>query len=194
MKSFTPLLLIALSVGLFFAFIDPQYSEIKTIRERININKLTIESGNQLRDKQVKISDDYKQISQERRDDLNKILPDAVDNVRLILDINNIASEINELATDGGINILNINVGGDRQASGQDSRQIVQGVGTATFGTVQLGFSIEGGYESFKEFLRQLEKSLRIVDVIDYSIGSGKIVNGRQVFSYSITINTYWLR
>ena len=39
MKSYSPLLLIIVSIGIFFFFIDPQYKEVKTLRQTQNENE-----------------------------------------------------------------------------------------------------------------------------------------------------------
>ncbi|HMO78917.1 MAG TPA: type 4a pilus biogenesis protein PilO [Candidatus Paceibacterota bacterium] len=196
MKSLTPILLIIISAGLFFTFVDSTYEETKSLNAQIEINKETIELGNRLRDRQVEIENEYKNISSEERERMNKILPDAIDNVRLIVDINNLAKRIDFSASDFGIKITNINVVGEQnqnQTANQNNRQ-QSASNTSEIGTIQLSFTIEAGYESFKTFLEELERSLRIVDVVDFTIGSGRVVDTKQVYNYSITINTYWLR
>jgi len=198
MKILTPLILIALSIGLFFVFINPQYSKAKELSTKIEANKKMIILANQLRDEQSKLEEAYKNISPKERDTLKKILPDTVDNVRLILDINNIANDF-------GINLANIGIGGeDNQSGGSGAGQSTGNRTTNTvdsaaqsskYGIIQLSFSVTSSYENFKAFMERLENSLRLVDITDFRIQAGAVnPTGQQEFNYSVSINTYWLK
>ena len=93
---------------------------------------------------------------------LKKLLPDHVDNVRLILDIDHIASKY-------GMRIKNVVVGAkDERPEG------VIGPDVTPYQSVSLSFSIATSYNNLKEFIKDLEKSLRIVDVTDISLASSK--------------------
>ena len=102
MNKLTPIILVVVSVAAFFFFIDPQIKEIKGMDLTITQNDDIIKLGNRLRDDKEELLARYTNIGQDDKDDLRKVLPDTVDNVRLILDINNIADKF-------GITISNIN-------------------------------------------------------------------------------------
>lgn len=197
MKIFTPIILIVVSIGLFFVIIDPKFDETKVLNEKIDSNKQLITRALLLRSKQDELTKQYKQISEDERATMNKFLPDAVDNVRLILDINNIAEKIDLSATDSGINITNIGAQGDNgQTSGTTGRQ-TSGQITAsatTYGTIQLTFSATAGYDSFKKFMHELENSLRLVDIVSFEVKPGLVVDGKETYNYLVTLNTYWLK
>ena len=54
---------------------------------------------------------------------------------------------------------------------------------------VGLQFSVTGSYENFRMFLKDLEQSLRIVDVRTMNFGASK----EDEYSYSVTLSTYKL-
>lgn len=181
--------MILVAVGIFFALINPQYKKIKEMNATIAENSEMIQLATELRDQREKLQTKFNNIGVDDRDALRKILPDTVDNVRLVLDINNIAS-------DQGILITNIGVEGDTAQSSESenatSRASITSDRTgASYGTITLSFSVSAEYDNFKQFLRRLENSLRLVDVTDFSVRAG---TQSGLYSYSVKLNTYWLR
>lgn len=194
MNKSMPLILIVLSIGIFFFLIDPQYKEIKVLLDEKAENDRMLDLANELREKRDELQDKFNNISTEEKEKLEKLLPDTVDNVRLVLDISNIAEEY-------GITIRDISVEGDSSGDSSSSRTpsspgsvgrsgAVVNNGTDNIGEIQLSFSVSASYDDFKDFLLDLEESLRLVDVTDFSVSLGN----DELYDYSITISTYWLR
>lgn len=184
MKGLTPIILIAVSIGIFFFFIDPQYKEAKSLNEEIGENDKTIALATELRNEREKLQARFNAIGSEEKDMMQKILPDTVDNVRLVLDINNIANDV-------GIEIDDINVEGNSTVSNTDDTRVINESIGGEYGTIGLSFSVTASYESFKEFMIRLEDSLRLVDVVKYSVG---LTGQPGILQYSVIIDTYWLR
>jgi len=183
MKGLTPIILILVSVGVFFFFIDPQKKELNTLLEEKNKNEVTMQKATELRAANGTLKKEYNKISDEERAKLSQILPDTVDNVRLILDINNIANKY-------GIVLKGISISG---GPADESKEVNRGASNASgqlYGTIQLSFSFSASYDIFKLFLKDLEDSLRLVDITDFSVGTSE----GDFYNYSIILNTYWLR
>src|SRR3989338_11599292 len=91
-SSIIPMLLLVAAVGLFFTFTDPKYQEIKNIQAQIATYDTALDNSKNL----LKIRDGllliYNSISSENLNRLELLLPDTVDNIRLVLDIDTIAS------------------------------------------------------------------------------------------------------
>lgn len=179
MKFFIPILLILLAVGLFIGYTNPLYQQVK--EKNVKLEKI-VEANSKakkLREVRESLTAERNQISEENINKVKKLLPDGVENVRLIIDINNIAAKY-------GVNITGtkINDGGGSQASQ------AFGPGTAKYGTIGLSFGVHLSYENFLLFLKDLESSLRLVDVTTLSFTSTK--DGQ--YDFGITIQTYWLK
>jgi hypothetical protein len=183
MNKLTPIIFILVSIGIFFFVIDPQYKETKVIKEEIKKYDELIVLANKLRDKREALEKKYESISLEDRKILSKILPDTVDNVRLILDINNIASDVGITIADIGIDTE------DNVETGNNN--VIDRTSTKDYGTISLSFSVSATYETFKKFLSRLEDSLRLVDIVDFSVNASE---ESDFYGYDLTINTYWLR
>jgi hypothetical protein len=64
------------------------------------------------------------------------------------------------------------------------------GPDTRSFGIATLGFSVTASYKTFKNFLGDLERSLRIIDVKTLSFSAGD----KDQYEYNLEINSYWLK
>jgi hypothetical protein len=190
MKKYAIIIYIILAGGLFFTFIDPQYKQVQALLEEKAENEQLLERANELRRKRQDLSDRYASISEEEKNQLLKVLPDTVDNVRLILDMTNIADNTN---TNYGIILRGVSVSGDLdELSGSDrnSDKVVDRT-TSDFGVINVKFSFSAPYETAKMFMRDLENSLRIIDIRDISVSAG---DTSDVYNFSVSLNTYWLR
>jgi len=198
MKNITSIILILVSIGIFFFFIDPKYKEIKEINAQISENNKTLEVAQKLRAQREDLSTRFNQISREEKEDLEKLLPDTVDNVRLIIDIENIANQ-------AGIVVRDIDIRSPEQETSQtrtttttqgslfnQSDSAIRYVDTNRIGVITFSFTITTRYEDFLRFLKQLEQSKRIVDIrgIELSRGTGDSA----FFDYKVTFDTYWLK
>lgn len=196
MKNLMPILLIIVSIGIFFIVIDPEYKEVKDLQKEIEQNNRTLDLAAQLREKRESLRDRYNQISESERFELTKLLPDTVDNVRLIIDINNIAEKYGiiiqnfEITTsedsDNNVRVL------DSEFEGVIDNAAIEYADTSKVGVISFSFSVAAQYDVFIEFLKDLEEALRIVDIRSISIDRG---DEEDVFyNYRVNLDTYWLK
>jgi hypothetical protein len=192
MKKYSIIIYLILAGGLFFTFIDPQYKEVQTLLEVKAENDQLLEKANELRRKRQDLSEKYAAISVSEKEQLLKILPDTVDNVRLILDMTNIA---NNPQTNYGIILSGVSVSGNIDESSESDIQNRSGRvvdNTANdFGVINVSFSFSAPYETFKNFMNDLENSLRIVDIRNFTVRAS---DASDIYNYSISLDTYWLR
>ena len=65
-------------------------------------------------------------------------------------------------------------------------------VDTSKIGVIRFSFSVSAKYEVFLEFLKQLEESLRIVDIRNIEITRSS--SEGMIYDYQVTMDTYWLK
>ncbi|MDB5224514.1 MAG: hypothetical protein JWO43_136 [Candidatus Adlerbacteria bacterium] len=114
---------------------------------------------------------------------LQKVLPDNVDNIRLIIDINNIARR-------HSLSISEVRTGDAASTNAQSQSATAVGGAGQALGSVELGVTINASYENFVPFLIDLEHSQRILDVKSITY---KTAPGSSISSVEITFRTYWL-
>ena len=114
---------------------------------------------------------------------LQEALPDNVDNIRFIIDINNIASRHN-------ISLTNVQLG-TISGSGTADAATAAAISSSgsLVGSVDIGFSINASYDNMLAFLQDLEHSLRLIDVQKLSFAASQ----SGTTDYAFTIRTYWL-
>jgi len=181
-KFLTPLILVLIAGATFFLYTNPKYQEIKTLRlqEREYDDALTKSKElQQARNQLIAKSDTF---SPDDIRKLERLLPDNVDNIRLILDIDNIAMRY-------GLRIRGVSVS-DPKGSRKEVGGETIGAAQDKIGSVELSFTIAARYEDFLRFLGDLERSVRVVDIqtMAFTVGEGDLVQ------YSLLIKTYWLR
>ncbi len=193
MSNTLAIVLIAASAGLFFGYVNPTYGGVTGNAERRerSIQELMEERGHyadalektrEIEQARVGLLEKYNRIPLEHRERIEKLLPDHIDSVRLIIDINTLASQY-------GMTLKNITL---LDAQTGTTRPPTPAIGPREerFKAAGLKFAVSGSYDDFRSFLRDLEQNLRLVDV-------GVLVFSAQsktpAYEYSITLSTYRL-
>ena len=178
MKMFLPVFLLIASVGLFFGYIDQTYKEIKSLMVEEQKFDGALDKSKELQEARDTLLSRYNEFSSSDLEKLRKLLPDNVDNVRLILDIDGIASRY-------GMRTKNVIT-----TRSSASAEGVIGTTGKPYETVTLSFTVTATYKNIISFLRDIEKSLRIVDVTELSLTDSE----GSLYEYNISVETYWLR
>jgi Tfp pilus assembly protein PilO len=187
-KNTTAVILIVLAIGIYFTFTRAQVSELKVIKAQNDEYQKAIDNSVKLVSKRDTVEEQWRQVSPEDQDNLDKLVPDNVDNVRLIIDVKD------DIAAKYGLFLKNIKTtspevqnqaaqtpGGVQQApAGQPDK----------YGVVTLSFTVTASYEAFLNFLKDLEGSLRIMDVSRLAVSS----NDQGTYDFTVDLKTYWLK
>ena len=181
MRFIIPSILAAAAIGLFVVYTNPHYQEVKVLQTQASQYDDALNKAKDLRATRDQLLAKKNTFSTTDMDRLQHALPDNVDNIRLIIDINNIAAR-------HGLSLKSINIGAVSDSSSARSALAVGSSGSAV-GSVTVDFTIGASYTDFLAFLHDLEYSLRIVDVesITFKPGIGSSAD------YALTIRTYWL-
>lgn len=180
-----PLILVAAALGLFILYTNPTYEDPSTGIKALSVQSASYDDALQkstelrtLRDKLLRTRASFANTDIIK---LSHVLPDNVDNIRLIIDINNIAARHN-------LALTNVQLGSVSDSSQKGSALAVGPSGSGV-GSVEVGFAVAANYDNFLAFLEDLEHSLRIVDVekITFVTGAGDLN------VYTFQIRTYWL-
>ncbi|PID83638.1 hypothetical protein CSB11_00295 [Candidatus Campbellbacteria bacterium] len=191
-----PIILILASIGLFFTWIDPQYKEVQDLMAEKKAYEKKEQDLATIRNARKKLSDKYNQISVEKRKRLERLLPNHMDNVELIVDIDKIAKKDN-------IRIKDISLVKNFETKKAGKAGAVEVESKKGYKSVNLSFSFNTTYEKFKNFVEKLRKSLRLVDIVSIKIVSAKNDRGSNAYSdsftgdnykFSLVVRAYWLK
>lgn len=181
-----PILAIMIAVGIFFTYVRPTWlGSIAETREIIAQNDAALNAAMEYKNKENELASAYTAIDSGNLARLSLFLPDSVDNVRLILDINSLMAR-------SGISLADIEV----TASSLNNEVNVSAPGAMAapranpVGYIDLSLSAVGTYDSFLSLLDGIERSARFLEVLDISVDG----SDTGVYKYNMTIRTYWLR
>jgi Tfp pilus assembly protein PilO len=197
MKFFSSILFLILSISIFFVFIDPFYLQVKTLRSDVDTYNKALNNSTELQKTRDSLLGIYNSIKKEDKDRLSHLLPNNIDNIELIL-------EIEKIANSHGLPVGNIRFDTksleDKNAS-SGNLLINPSGGSSSYGVFPMDFTIEGRYDTFISFLKDLEKNLRLVDVKSISFTSNAPIssipggiNDSNVYNYTLKVQTYWLK
>jgi Tfp pilus assembly protein PilO len=187
-----PAILIVGSIAFFAMFTNPMYQELVTLREEASSYSDALSNSKTLAGERDKLTQKYNTISPENMTRLNRMLPNSVDNIRLIL-------EIEKVALPFGMTLRDVKY--DAKQAEHQTGNIAGGAASVEsakpYGTWDLSFMVQGTYNNFVNFLKELEHNLRLVDVrsvqFDSNIGTD-IPGVTNVYKFEVSIRTYWLK
>ncbi len=198
MKTLTAILTLAVAAGVFFVYTRPAYQSIQAVQSDIAQYDRALEKAKELAELKQTLLSRYNTFSASSLERLNRLLPDHVDNVRLVLDLDGIASRY-------GMAIQNVIISRTDEKTQQQATVIgALSAQASTYDSLTLQFSTEGTYEDFVRFLQDLEASVRIVDLVSLKLEAGQqptrdekgklSVVATERYKYDVTIRTYWLK
>ena len=175
-----PSVLVLAAIGLFVLYTNQHYQNIKDLSIKNSSYDDALNKAQQLHTLRDQLLSTRASFSDDDVTKLEHVLPSNVDNIRLIIDINNIASRHN-------LTLSDLQLGDTSDGSGQSALAV--GPSGSAVGSVQIGFSVAAKYPDFLAFEQDLEHSLRIIDVdaISFTTGQGDLN------VYKFEIRTYWL-
>lgn len=201
---------VILSGVIFFWYTKPTYDSSLALRAGIAQNNAALDKAAELQKLRQTLLSRFNTFDPTDLDRLQKLLPDHVDNVRLILDLDNLAER-------GGLALQNVDVSTAQKQTAKNQTALgAIGASNQKYDSLTLTFSTIATYPDFIEFLKNLEASLRIVDLVSLSIspagGAGATAtnatnafptsNARNsaasrtepLYTYNMTLRTYWLK
>ncbi|MBI4065666.1 hypothetical protein HY412_00530 [Candidatus Kaiserbacteria bacterium] len=180
-----PLVAFIVAVGIFFIYVNPTWSgAISAAKASIASDDKALLAAGEYAAQQNELASARNDIDPTDLARLSTFLPDSVDNVGLILDLN-------ALAARSGLSLSNIDVvKNEAGSSARTSIGALPAAGTSPVGSIDLSLSAVGTYAAFRAFLDGVEKSARLLDVTDIVVKGSD--NG--LYSYKMTLRLYWLR
>lgn len=187
-KFLTAILMLLIAVGLFIGFTRPSYSEVQALQEQGSQLDQILAEATEFQRLKSQLIERYNSLPAVHLERLSKMVPDHVDNVRLILDVDS-------LAADNDLTLENVLINSATAEDEEDRTPLgAVSAGRSVFESLTLQFKTTGTYADFLGFLQSLESSLRLVDVADLNLRRDDTVQGEPIYDFEVTIRTYWLK
>lgn len=193
-RNITATILIVLAIGIYVTVTRAQVAELQVIRATNSEYSTAIDNAERLIKVRDRVLKDYNDIKEEDRDRLDRMIPNTVDNIRLIIDMNsigikhgfslrNIKANANKSEKVSGVT-SGVSTPRSSASRGEDT------IPTPTLDTVSISFSVTATYQQFIDFMRDLESNLRIMDMTKLTLTS----NDSGTYDFGVELRTYWLR
>jgi Tfp pilus assembly protein PilO len=185
MKFFAPIIVVAVAIGMYFFYIDTALPEIQALREEKakydEVMQKAVELG-VLRDKILK---EYSDVSVDDSERLNKLIPEKFNAVLF-------ANDINTMILDNDLSVKDFKTNSQKT---EDRSMITSDEQDIPYVTNVVTFRVIGDYDKFIKFLKEIESSLRLIDVVKLSIkNTGGTKTTDNFLDFALEVNTYSLR
>jgi len=186
MNRIFPLILIVIAIGLFFGYVRPTWDgSIATSKAQIASYDSALAASARFTANEAALAEKRNQIPSDSLDRLTTFLPDGVNNVQLILDLN-------ALANRSGMTLSNFTTSetpNDSTTNTTTSGALTSGTAVSPVDSLTLSVTASGTYDAFRSFLAGIEQSLRPLDVETVSVTD----SDTGVYTYQLTLKFYWL-
>ena len=204
MRWLLPLILIGAGVAGFLLITQPIYDEATTLKIEADKYNEALANAKILQAERDRLTEKFNSFQAGDLERLEKIVTDSVDNIKLIL-------EIQEVAQERGILVKNVEFEPDQFIESEEGATEAEVKKTQSSNTRGLGldenkdydvfdleFSIEGKYGAFVDFMALMERSLRVVDIKTIAFTPGTSEDRDKIYTdnykYTFMINTYRLK
>jgi len=208
MKLIIAIVGVVLSGAVFFWYTKPAYDSSLALKASIAQSDAALDKAAELQKLRQTLLSRFNTFDPADLDRLQKLLPDHVDNVRLILDLDNLAER-------SGLALQNVDVSSVQKQTAKSQTALgAIGASSQKYDSLTLTFSTIATYSDFILFLTDLESSLRIVVSLTISSASGASAaapsaanafpasNARNstgprtepLYTFTMTLRTYWLK
>lgn len=182
-RNVTPVLLLIIAIGIYFTFTKSKFDEVKAVKAVNADYEQALENAEKLIKVRDQVLKTYNTIDQKDKDRLEKLIPDNIDNVRLIIDIKGIGQQ-------HGLVLRNLKTSASNSVTPGKAGVAVPTSDSNIYNTMTISFDVTTTYQGFIDLLKSLESSLRILDISRISVTS----NDTGLYEYKVELKTYWLK
>jgi len=181
MKNILSISVIIISIATFVLFVKPIYTETKALESKKTEFKQVLDNSKKLQTLRDSLLDKRKELSASDLRRLEKLIPENADNVKLIIEFQQIAERY-------GLELQSVSAQKNEEVISDSNKNF--DIESRDYGIISLDFTVSGGYSEFVSFLEDIENNLRITDIRSLSLSGGE----SQKYDFSMTIETYWLK
>jgi hypothetical protein len=182
-----PILFLLTTFGLFDLYIDPTYMSIGELLKQKSEYISAIVKAGELNAKKDELLTKFNNIPKEKMDELSALIPDKFNGPKFIADLDSIAGR-------HGISIKNVVI---TEQQSEDTNAVADpSIPVKKYYTNKIGFKFSSTYDNLGLFLKDLEKSLQLIDVksIRFQFAETKDSKPNGLHDYDLSFQTYWLK
>lgn len=191
MSKALPILFLLIAGGIIAGYVHPTVTgDIAAATVEIKKYDAALKAAARYEQKQAQLATEQQALPEDGVDRLEQYLPDNVDNVQLILDLDGLASR-------SGLTITNFNttesvtsVTGDSvETDAEPTGRLVLLDPSKPYESLDLSITASGSYAQMRSFLDGVESSLRPLDLTSLQL----LDTPTGIYRYQMTFRLYWL-
>jgi Tfp pilus assembly protein PilO len=179
MRTIIATILVIVSIVGWVVFVVPTYKKAASVKAQNTEYEAVLENSRKLDEARSSLLKKYQSFNKSDIDRLSVMVPESPDNVKLILELDNLASR-NGLALQNAKVADDIKTGAASTAPANDPYE-----------KLKLEFTLVGTYNNFTQFMKSMEGSLRLIDINKVSFVAS---DDKQNYQFTVGITTYWLK
>lgn len=199
-KLILPISLIVLGIVAIFMYIYPAYQDARDIQSEIDEYETALSQVGEIQQLRDNLLRQYNQLPQTSTYVMNRVLPDSLDTVRVLV-------ELNQMALPHNLSVQGITFTNRSDSAESREQNAEEAAPRKPYESAQLNFSVSGSYENVLSFVRDVEQSTRLIDITRLTVRGPEAdeedgVSGENLAEltslsgqdnvYSITGMTYW--
>lgn len=202
-KFIIPTLLIGLAFGSYFLYTQPIYTEAKDVKaEVVKLQEAATKLDIALK-KKDKLATTYNALDTSLVARLEKLMPDNLDNIKLIIDVDRTAKQYGTI-----LNAVKFDV--DQQAKTDAKTMTASGSATTSatsstavrdnkaaleakkdYNNFSLTMTFTGTFANFTKLVGDMEKNLRIIDIKSVTFDAQDL---KDIYKFEVKAKIYWLK
>ena len=212
-KFIIPVLLIVLSFGGYFLYTQPIYTEAKGVKAevtKLSDAQTKLEAALKKKDK---LATSYNSLDGDLIKRLEKLMPDNLDNIKLIIDVDRTAKQygmilsavkfdVDQQAKQAAAVKANTGTSGNTttssaaSAAAADTAPVPRDNAAATeakkdYNTFSLTMTMTGTFANFTKLMGDIEQNLRIIDVTSVTFDAQ---DTKDIYKFEVKAKIYWLK
>jgi len=195
-KVLAPILFFMIAIGIFFSYLKPAYSELQVSKARVESLEQVNQQIEELLSDYTTLREKKSAISAKETENLLKILPDSIDAVHLILDLDSLATKHNLIIRSFKVPEIESEITSlTKKTNSRDQKTTTEE--DDLLKSAVLTIECTGTYESFKLFLNDIEKSLSLMDIVKLNISVPELLESskpEKEITYTLDLQIYWLK
>lgn len=190
MKLLLPVLIIILGIALFFGLTQPLLSSgstadpgIAELKQEKEVLESALNTARLAAEKLTVLETQYNAITEEQKAALENVLPNTIDEVRLIIYVQNIG--VQNKTPLKGVSVA-------QAANGSAAQNVPSETGVALvaagYEPVSISFTVKATYNQFLSLVEKMEKSLKIFDITSVEFSSADV---KGTYEFKVAAQVY---
>lgn len=194
MRYITLIIFIVLTCGFASLYTLPLWRDTQALSATIATGSERLSTADSLAKSRADLISKYNSIPKADLDNLTTLLPDNVNNIRLII-------QVDSLATKNGLSVLqNVTYTTHDSTTDDPKASAKAAAARPPYEPFTISFETIGTYKNFLSFVSDIEKNLRLLDIqqVDFTpvppANAKDAPSANGLISYKVKVSTYWLR